>query len=138
MDDLLRADRYGSGGWSFTIAHFQPTADQQIIDQEAVIKALGLKLAPAINNFPYYQATTPNPWFEQLARFSLGVPRQLQALPKQIKRSLCVHFHDPQTMIIADEAPLVALLKENKRFKSYTPDCSRQSGRRVFNEPTRR
>jgi hypothetical protein len=31
-----------------------------------------------------------------------------------------VHFHNPQTIIFADESPMVAFLKEDKRFKSLS------------------
>jgi hypothetical protein len=113
MDDLIRAERYGPGGWSFSVAHFQ-----RAIDQDAVVKALNLKPAPAVNKkYLHYQALAPNPWFEPLARLAVGVPRPLR-VERAGNRPLFVHFHDPQTIVFADEAPMAAFLKEDKRFKA--------------------
>ncbi len=41
-------------------------------------------------------------------------------MPKQESRPLFVHFHNPQTLIFADEAPLLALLTADKHFKQLT------------------
>ncbi len=112
VDDLIRADHYGAAGWSFTVVH-----SKEIINQDAVKRALGLKAAPAIKKYTHYQVTTSNPWFERLSRFALGVPRQLRALSKQ-ERPFFVHFHSDQTMIFADETPMVAFLKVDKQFKT--------------------
>jgi hypothetical protein len=132
IDDLIHAERYGVGGWSFTVVHFQ-----EIIDQQAVTKALGLKPAPLVKNHTYYQISSPNPWLEQLARVTVGVPRQLRVLPTQEKRALHVHFHNPQTMIFADEAPMVALLKEDKRFKSLSDGAAPVSAPAAGSSPTK-
>jgi Protein of unknown function (DUF1559) len=115
IDHLLRADHYGAGGWSLTILHFQTS-----VEQEAVKKALGLKPAPDVNKHKHYQVTTVNPWFEQLASLAIGVPRNLRGISKDDKRTLFVHFHDSQTILCADEAPMVALLKADKRLKSFS------------------
>ena len=112
IDDLIRADHSGPKGWSFTVVHFH-----EIVNQEAVKKALDLKPAPLVKKYTHYQVSTFNPWLDQLARFAIGVPRSLLALQKPKKRALYVHFHNPQTLIFADEAPMVALLNEDNRFK---------------------
>ncbi len=115
IEHVVRADHYGAGGWSLTILHFQTP-----IEQEAVKKALGLKLAPDVNKHKHYQVTAVNPWFEQLASLALGLPRHLRGISKDDKRALFVHFHDSQTILFADEAPMVALLKADKRLKSFS------------------
>lgn len=115
VDDMLRADHYGVDGWSFTVVHLQ-----EIIDQEAVKKALDLKPAPAIKKYTHYQVSSPNPWFEALARVAIGVPRPLRVFPQRDNRALYVHFHNPQTLIFADEIPMVAFLKEDKRFRTLS------------------
>ena len=71
IDDLIRAENYGPKGWSFTVVHLQ-----EIIDQEAVKKALVLKPAPAIKDHLMYHVGQ-NPWLNQLARATLGVPHVL-------------------------------------------------------------
>jgi hypothetical protein len=113
LDHVLRADHYGTGAWSFTILHFQAP-----VEPEAVKKALGLKPAPDVNKHKHFQVTANNPWFEQLANFALGVPRSWRNAQDE-KRALFVHFHDPLTILLADEAPLVALLKADKHFKAF-------------------
>ncbi|HWY86555.1 MAG TPA: DUF1559 domain-containing protein, partial [Gemmataceae bacterium] len=123
IDDLIRAERYGPEGWSFTVVH-----SLEIIDQEAVKKALDLKPAPMVKDQLLYRVGH-NPWFNQLARVTLGVPHALVAVQKNEANrhhSLFVHFHNSQTMIFADEAPLVALLKEDKRFKSMGDSAAPQ------------
>jgi len=115
IDDLLRAERYGADGWTFAVIHFQ-----EIIDQDAVKKALDLKPAPIVKSHTHFQVSTPNPWLDQLARITIGVPRQLSSSTKQDNRATYVHFHNPQTLIVADLAPMVAFLQQDKQFKTMS------------------
>src|SRR5205823_535155 len=56
------------------------------------------------------------PWFDQLARFSFGVPSNLRSLEPQGDKPSFLRVHTPQTLIIADEAPLLAFLKVKGQF----------------------
>ncbi len=113
IDDLLHAERYGNDGWSFTVLHFHDA-----VNQDAVTKALDLKPAPLVKKYTHYRAGTLNPWLAQLARFAVGVPHAVRLLPHSQARPLFVHFHDPRTLIFADEAPMVALLNQDKHLKA--------------------
>ena len=115
IDDLLRAQRYGANGWTFTVVHFR-----EIVNEDAVKKALALKPAPLVKGFARYEIGSFNPWMDRLARFAVGVPRSARSASSGARRPLFVHFHDPQTLIFADEAPLVALFNQDMHFKATT------------------
>jgi hypothetical protein len=115
MDTLIRADRYSAGGWNYSVIHFT-----EAIDQKAVTAAFGLQPAAPINNQVYYQAAKSNPWFDELSRLSLGVANNQRNLGAKPERPRYVRFHNPQTLIVGDEAPIVALLKANSQFKLLT------------------
>ena len=114
INELIRADNFGTSPWSFTVLGLT-----EPVDQNALMKALSLKPAPKIKAHTYYQAG-PNPWFETLARVSVGVPLWLRQMQKQDKRTLYVHIHNPQTLIFADEAPMQAFLRADKHFKELS------------------
>ncbi len=114
--DLIRAERYSAPAWSMTTLFLA-----EPIDEGAVVAALGLKQATPIKGKAYYKAERPNPTFEQLARFSFGVPQNVRVAAAKANRPLFVRFHTPQTLIVADEEPLVALLKANGHFPEQTP-----------------
>src|SRR5262249_34496243 len=83
----------------------------------------GLKSAATIKNHEQFKASAANPWFEQLARLTVGVPRELSTLSELMMspkagRTLYVHFHNPHTMIFADKGPITALLQADKRCKT--------------------
>ncbi len=115
MDTLIRAERYSGGGWTYAVLHFT-----EALDQNAVKVAHGLKEAAPINNKHYFQATKGNPWFKEFSRLSLGVALAHRNQPATQNRSMYMHFHNPQTLIVGDEAPIVALLKANSQFKLLT------------------
>ncbi|GEM_PF-2441519 len=115
LDTLIRADRYSVGGWTYSVLHFTES-----VDQKAVTAAFGLQPAAPINNQAYFKATKVNPWFEELSQLSLGVSSSQRALAPKKTRPLSVRFHNPQTLIVGDETPIVALLKANSQFKLLT------------------
>jgi hypothetical protein len=112
IDNLIRAEKYSSPGWSYTVLH-----SKDIIKQQAIISALKLKPAElAIEGRTYYQAGEANPWFDRLARVSFGIPTYLQMFNARAAGPMCVRFHGNQTMIIGDKAPIEALLKNKEKF----------------------
>jgi hypothetical protein len=111
IDDFLRADRFTDQPWTYTVIHLNTA-----VDEEAITKAFGLKAMPKIKDHTYYKATKDNPTFNQLSRVALGVPHWLKSIDKETPRTLYVRFHDPQTIIFADEAPLKALLQNDLYF----------------------
>ncbi|MCI0743698.1 MAG: DUF1559 domain-containing protein [Gemmataceae bacterium] len=114
IDDLIRAEKLSSPSWSFTVVHLLEN-----VDMDALKSALALENAsPAVKNYAYFKATTRNPWFEALARIAVGVPLSLRNLQNQNGiRPVYVHLHNPQTLIFADEAPMLAFLKADKQFR---------------------
>src|SRR5262249_43494315 len=86
------------------------------VNEEAITKAFGLTAMPKIKDYEYFKATKFNPTFDQLGRIALGVPHWLKALGKDEPRTMYVRFHDPQTIIFADEAPLKDLLQNELQF----------------------
>lgn len=115
IDTLIRADRYTAGGWSYTVIHLT-----EAIDQKALAEALNLQPVAPINNQPFFQASRANPWFDEMSRLSLGVDSKLRSLAARLERPFFVRVHNPQTLIVGDEAPIVALLKADSQFKLLT------------------
>jgi hypothetical protein len=113
IDEVLRAQRFTAPAWSYTVLHFN-----QPLNEADLKTALRLKPAgSAVKNQVYYQISEPNPWFEPLAQLSLGVPAQVHQLDNRpLNRPVFVRLHGPRTLIIADEAPLQALLKADGAF----------------------
>jgi hypothetical protein len=120
VDDLIRAERFSAPAWSYTVVHLN-----EPVNEETLTEAMGLKKKDNIKSQSYFEATKPNPWFDQLARLAVGVPTSLRTLAasttKGGPRPTYVRIHDPQTLIFADEAPLVALLRGGGKFNEITP-----------------
>jgi hypothetical protein len=116
IDDFIRADRFTGKPWTFTVVHLK-----EAVDEPAVTAAFGLQRMPtAIRGHDYFKASKPNPWFDQLSHVAVGVPQWLRVIGRDDSRPLCVRFHDPQTMIFADEAPMQELLKNDLQFPVLT------------------
>ncbi|MBI3411281.1 MAG: DUF1559 domain-containing protein [Planctomycetes bacterium] len=93
---------------SLTAVHLTDTANL-----EALKRALSLESAGTpVKKQEYFKSTRPNPWFEVLSRLAIGVPKQAQ-----IYRPLYVRIHDPQTIIFADEKPMLAFLNVGGQFE---------------------
>jgi hypothetical protein len=115
IDDLIRAEKYTGPPWSFTVVHFS-----KYVNEKALVEALSLKPAKPINKQTYYRAE-PDSLIEQFSRMSFGVPSHLRALSSRREvRPLFVRLHNPQTVIFADEAPLLEFLKKEGQFKYLT------------------
>ena len=111
IDDILVAEKYTTPGWKYTVLHFM-----ELIKQDELKAALELKPV-TIDGQKCYKTVKAHPWFDHLARFSFGIPNQLRyvdARPRE-KPSL-IHIHNPQTMIIGDEAAVKALLAAKGQF----------------------
>jgi hypothetical protein len=117
IDDLIHAERNSGSGWSYTVIHFK-----ELIPQDELKTALKLKpVAPAIEDQTYFQTMATNPTFERLGRFSFGVPSYLQTLSgRAAGRTTYVHFHNGQTLIVGDEAPIKGLLKNKGQFPALS------------------
>lgn len=115
LDTLIRADKYSGAGWTYTVMHFTES-----IDEKAFTEAFGLKPAAPINRLPYFQASKINPSFNELARLSLGVPSSQRNMVQRPDRPMSVRFHNAQTVIVGDEAPVAAFLQANSQFKLLT------------------
>ena len=105
IDDILVAEKYTTPGWKYTVLHFM-----EHIKKDELTAALELEPV-TIDGQKCYKAVKAHPWFDHLARFSFGIPNQLRyvdARPRE-KPSL-IHIHNPQTLIIGDEAAVKALL----------------------------
>ena len=111
IDDFIRADRFTRNPWTFTVIHLN-----DLVDEKAVTAAFGLTPMKAIKGHDYFKATKPNPWFDQLSRVAVGVPQWLRTLANDDSRAMFVRFHNSQTLIFADEAPLQELLKNDLQF----------------------
>ncbi len=122
IDDLIRAEKFSFPAWSFTVLH-----TRRPVSESGLAKALGLQQAPSsINNQSYYISRKRDPWLEQFGQLSFGAPNYLRQFRQRPKPSgsaanadlpLLVRFHDPQTLIFADQAPMVAFLEALGQFK---------------------
>lgn len=116
IDDLIRAENYAFPGWVYTVIHFKDS-----IREDDLKKALNLQAAPPVEGKTYYKTTKSNPWFDQLARFSYGIPNQLRQFgSRDFERPTFVHIHNNQTLIVGDETPVVALLQAKGQFPLRT------------------
>lgn len=119
IDDLQVAERYTAPGWRYTIIHLK-----EVIREDQLKTALRLKPLSPIKDQLYYELGEANPWFDQLGRFSFGVPNQLRALDgRDPAQPSYVRIHGPQTLIVADKTPMLALLNAGGQFTS-TPTKS--------------
>lgn len=105
VDDFIRAERFTGTPWTYTVIHLRTP-----VDQAALTDVYGLQAMPAIKEMTYHKITKQNPWFDQLARMTLGVPHWLRSLPRE-ERPLFIRFHDANTFIVANEGPIQELLK---------------------------
>jgi len=113
IDDLICAEKYTPQGWKYTVIHFQEN-----LKEEDLKTALKLKASAApINGMVWYQMAEANPWLDTLARFRVGISNQLRAFDgRSADRPTFVRIHNPQTLIIGDEAPIKALLAARGQF----------------------
>ena len=118
VDDLIRAQRFTAPAWSFTVAH-----TIRRINEDAVVKALDLQpVKGTIKGQKYFVAKQRIPWLEEMGRLSFGAPDYLRWLETTDKkeRPVYVHVHNPQTIIFADQIPMLAFLEAEGRFKYQT------------------
>ncbi|MBI1832011.1 MAG: hypothetical protein HYR84_11235, partial [Planctomycetes bacterium] len=111
IEDLIVAEKYTAPGWKYTVLHFK-----DLINENALFAAM--RLDPiTIEGKTCYRTLKAHPWFDQLARFSFGVPNHLRALDNRPRdRSSYMCLHTPQTLIIGDEIPVKAFLKAKGKF----------------------
>ena len=119
IDDLIHAEKHSGPGaaWTFTVIHFS-----ELIKEADLKTALKLKPAGAsIEGQPYYKTSEPHPWLDTLARFSFGIPNYTRIFePRRLEQPTYVRIHNPQTLILGDEAPVVAFLKAKGQFQQQT------------------
>ena len=112
VDDLLRAERYSTPAWKYTVLHFK-----DLLKEGELKAALNLRVGGAsIDGQTYYKIAEANPWFDTLARFSFGIPTARFLDNRKSDLATYLRIHNPQTVIIGDEAPIVALLKAKGQF----------------------
>jgi uncharacterized protein (TIGR03067 family) len=117
IDDMICTDRFTVPSWKFTVLHFK-----DLINEDELKAALKLKkVGKGIEGQDFYEMTAANPWFDQLARFSFGVPSNLRTLEPAVDPTVVkptyFRLYGPQTLIVADRAPLEAFLKVKGKFK---------------------
>ncbi len=111
IDDIIVAEKYTSPSWKYTVLHFSET-----IKEDTLKTALKLE-AVKIDGQTCYKTAKAHPWLDHLARFSFGVPNQLRALDSRPRdKASVIRVHNAQTLIIADEAPVKALLAAKGQF----------------------
>ncbi len=121
IDDLIRAEKYTVSPWAFTVIH-----SLEKLNRVELQKALDLQPAQGspIKKQEFFEAK-PNPWLEQFARLSFGVPLAQRILTsRQDNRPLFVHLHNEQTVIFADREPLVAFLQAEGKFKPLSESAA--------------
>ena len=112
IDEMITAEKYSAPGWKFTVIHFK-----DFINENALKTALNLSVAAKpLDGQVYYRTTEPHPYFDQLGRFSFGIPNFLRYFDQQVERTSVVRIHNPQTLIVGDEAPVIAFLKAKGNF----------------------
>ena len=56
VDDLIRAERFTDPGWAYTVVHLNA-----LVDEKALVAALGLKKQPAVGKYAYLKSDKRNP-----------------------------------------------------------------------------
>lgn len=118
IDDFILAEKNTYPGWRFTVLHFK-----DLLSEAELKTALKLESAgPAVEGQAYFKLTKANPTFDQLARFSFGIPNFFRYFEMpSADRTSYVRLHNPQTLIVADKAPMTAFLKVKGVFPLQTP-----------------
>jgi hypothetical protein len=109
IDELIRTESF-RGEWAFNLVH-----TTREVPEESVIKAMGLKPAPAaIKNHKYYITEKNNPWLNQLGRLSLSKKSRAHD-GEHREGAVAVHFYNPYTLVFADEVAMQKFLEANRR-----------------------
>ncbi|HZZ82079.1 MAG TPA: hypothetical protein VFE62_26505, partial [Gemmataceae bacterium] len=96
IDDLICAERV-TVPWRYTVIHFKDLINEKDLKTALKLKAVG----KGIDGQVYYKMEDVHPWFNQLARFSFGVPNNLRSLDPPNNRPTYVRIHNAQTLIVA-------------------------------------
>ncbi len=112
IDDMLCADKVTGPSWRFTVIHLKDVIREDDLKAALRLKAVG----KGIDGQIYYKMAEAHPWFDQLARFTFGVPSHLRSLEPPSDKPTFFRLHNSQTLIIADEAPMMAFLKAKGQF----------------------
>ncbi len=112
VDDVIVAEKFSPPSWKYTIIHFS-----EVVKDEDIQDALNLTPAKTeIEGQNYYTMQSDgHPWFDPLSRIQVGIPAALRAFGSPSKGSL-VRLHNPQTLIVGDEAPVKAFLRAKGQF----------------------
>jgi Protein of unknown function (DUF1559) len=111
IDDIIVAERYTSPGWRYTVLHFNES-----IKEDELKSALKLE-AIKIEGQTCYKSAKAHPWFDQLARFSFGIPNYLRFFDGRARdKPSFIRVHNAQTLIIGDKAPVEAFILAKGQF----------------------
>ena len=123
VDEVILAERFGDPGWSFAIVHIRDTFDlarltktlglQKVKDAKVKLDSKANKEQKALN-LEYYKVAN-NPWLATLGRLAPGVPPAIRQLIPVGKGPLFLQLRDSQTLILADEQPLVSCFRVRSR-----------------------
>jgi hypothetical protein len=112
--DLLLQGWSFTGGWAINVVHVT-----EPIDLNKVKAALGAKNGTKVNNQEYF-ILDANPWLETLGRVSAALLLQMPVnLHESHARQLALWQRDPNTVVIADEEAVKALLQAGGQFKKH-------------------
>jgi hypothetical protein len=116
VDDLVRAERFTKSPWVFTVLH-----TTRAINEKALVQALDLKPeGEPIKRQVYYRVGKSQAWLDQLGQVSFGAPGYLRHIRPRPQRPTFVRLHNKQTLIVADQEPLVAFLEAEGKLKYRT------------------
>ena len=116
IDDMIVAEKNTSPNWKFTVIHFK-----DIVSESEIKSALKLESAGTLEGQPYFKLAKANAAFDQLARFSIGIPNFYRFFEgHRNERASFVRFHNPQTVIVGDQTPMLAFLKVKGQFPLQT------------------
>lgn len=116
VDHMIMAERYTFPGWRYSVIHLK-----EVINESELKKALNLESAGnPIEGQGYYKIGKANPAFDQLARFSIGIPGFARHVDKRSDKPTFVRIHNPQTLIVGDLVPVQAFLKVKGQFPAQS------------------
>jgi Protein of unknown function (DUF1559) len=123
IDDVIVAEKYTSPGWKYTVIHFS-----EVIRKDQLIKALQLEKVKIAGEICYRTTKgKTNPYFEQLARVSFGVPNHLRYHEARSDKETYIRTHNPQTLIIGDQGPVSAFMQAKEKFPVQSGKDSKDS-----------
>jgi len=116
IDDMICAERYTTPSWKYTVIHFKEVINEAELKSTLKLESGGA----AIDNQTYYKFAKPHAAFDQLGRFTFGIPNFYRYLDTRGDRPTYLRIHNPQTLIVGDQGPIMALLKAKGQFPMQT------------------